>query len=394
MTHPFLERRTDDRMGRSQAKSLVEYSPHEHVHVIDLPWRLSSWAWPIPGQTKFWSTPNGDVQAWACLQTPFWSIDYAIHPDAPATLATEVVSWVNERAQAIVSTPQGRPMWFTFAFADQTDVIQALEAAGFEPQTTAAQPWSMVLMRHDPSAVATSTPLPTGSTLRLLAGASEMAAYVDPHRGIFNSDSMTKDWRRTVLQHPSYDADLDLVITNPHGELVALCVGWLSGTGPDGRLSGQIEPLGVDSRYRGRGLGRAIATECLRRMYTKGALDVYVETDLHRDAALSLYESVGYAVQRTIIVLRKDYQLTKQPASRRSTPCARLRVRFHVRANLAAPVVPRRNHNRLAGDLQPTCSSPRAEHVSMCRNTPSAPRNEKVAGLVPRVAPSKRPSPP
>lgn len=118
---------------------------------------------------------------------------------------------------------------------------------------------------------------------------------------------MTEDWRRAVLQHPSYDPELDLVITDPDGELAALCVGWLSATGPDGRPSGQIEPLAVHSRYRGRGLGKAIATECLRRMYAKGALDVYVETDSHRNAALALYESVGYMVQRRIIVLRKDY---------------------------------------------------------------------------------------
>lgn len=45
-------------------------------------------------------------------------------------------------------------------------------------------------------------------------------------------------------------------------------------------------------------------------MYAKGALGVYVETDSHRVAALSLYVSVGFAVQRTIIVLRKDYQPT------------------------------------------------------------------------------------
>jgi ribosomal protein S18 acetylase RimI-like enzyme len=310
MTPPNLGRPTDDWTGSLLAKKLVEHSPNRQVHVVDLPWRLSSWAWPIAGQTKFWSTSNGDLHAWACLQTPFWSLDYATHPDAPPALTRELLSWADERAQALVSTPLGRPMWFTFAFADQTDVIQALEAAGFEPQTTAAEPWSMVLMRHDPSAIGTSTPVPTGFTLRPLAGASEVAAYVALHRGIFNSDSMTEDWRRTVLKDPSYAADLDLVITNPDGELAALCVGWLSGTGPGGRLSGQIEPLGVASRYRGRGLGRAIATECLRRMYAKGALDVYVETDSHGDAALSLYESVGYAVERTVIVLRKDYQPT------------------------------------------------------------------------------------
>lgn len=35
-----------------------------------------------------------------------------------------------------------------------------------------------------------------------------------------------------------------------------------------------------------------------------------VETDSFRDGAFSLYESVGYAVQRTILVFRKDYPPT------------------------------------------------------------------------------------
>jgi len=215
-----------------------------------------------------------------------------------------------DRAQAGVSSALGRPMWFAYAFSDQSGVIDVLEAAGFESQAAAARPWSMVLMRHDPAALAVPSALPAGFTLRPLRALSETAVYTALHRAVFNSDSMTEEWRRTVLEHPSYDAELDLVITAPDGQLAAFCVGWLSTAGPDGRASGQIEPLGVDSRYRGCGLGRVIADECVRRMYAKRACDVYVETDSHRDAALGLYETVGFAVQRSIIVFRKDYEPT------------------------------------------------------------------------------------
>jgi ribosomal protein S18 acetylase RimI-like enzyme len=264
----------------------------------------------MPEQTRFWSTPDGEVRAWGCLQTPFWSLDIGVHPDAQESLFADVLHWASDRAQALVSTAQGRTVWFAYAFSDQANTIDVLEAAGFQSQAEAPEPWTLVQMRHDPEAAPTPASPPAGFALRPLSGRSEAAAYTALHRAVFNSDSMTEQWRRTVLNDPSYDPELDLVITDPDGRLAALCVGWLAATGPDGHASGQIEPLGVDARYRGIGLGRAIADECVRRMYAKGARDVYVETDSHRNAALGLYESLGFAVHRTILVFRKDYQVT------------------------------------------------------------------------------------
>jgi ribosomal protein S18 acetylase RimI-like enzyme len=293
--------------AQQQVLRLVQAAPRDHVHVVDLPYRLSSWAWSSPPQTRLWVTPDGELHAWACLQTPFWSLDFAVQPDAPPTLTGEVLSWADTQAHAVLSTGYGRPMWFAFAFSDQPQLIAALEAAGFESQAEGADAWSMVLMRHAPASLGPRAQLPPGFTLRPLRGQSEVGAYVDLHRRVFNSDSMTEGWRAAVLRQPAYDADLDLVVTDPDDELAAFCIGWVGPTGWDNQPSGQIEPLGVADRHRGQGLGRAIADECVRRLYAKGAHDVYVETDVDRDAALALYEVVGFAVERTILVFRKSY---------------------------------------------------------------------------------------
>ncbi len=293
--------------AQQQILGLVQESPRDHVHVVDLPYRLSSWAWSSPSQTRQWVTPEGELHAWACLQTPFWSVDLAVHHDAPPTLTGEVLSWVDAQAQSVLSTEYGRPMWFAFAFSDQHRLIAALEAAGYESQAEGADAWSMVLMRHVPAPPGPPAELPSGFTLRPLRGQPEVGAYVDLHRRVFNSDSMTEAWRAAVLRQPAYDADLDLVIADSDDELAAFCIGWLGPTGWDDQPSGQIEPLGVADRYRGRGLGRAIAEECVRRLYAKGAHDVYVETDLDRNAALALYEAVGFRVERSILVFRKTY---------------------------------------------------------------------------------------
>lgn len=56
------------------------------------------------------------------------------------------------------------------------------------------------------------------------------------------------------------------------------------------------------------GLGKAVLSTGLQRLYAHGARKVFVETDNYRNAALALYESVGFHVARQALVYRKDYR--------------------------------------------------------------------------------------
>jgi hypothetical protein len=58
----------------------------ENLHVIDLPYRLSSWAFDDPDNISLWLDENLRLVAWAALQTPFWSIDYVFDPGADPSL--------------------------------------------------------------------------------------------------------------------------------------------------------------------------------------------------------------------------------------------------------------------------------------------------------------------
>ncbi len=118
---------------------------------------------------------------------------------------------------------------------------------------------------------------------------------------------MTVEWRARTLRCPEHLSDLDLVAVAPDGSLAAFCVCWLD-KNSDGGPKGQIEPLGVHEDYRGLGLGRAILCEGLRGLYTCGADGVYVETDNYRNAAMELYEAVGFRVIRDVLAYRKDYR--------------------------------------------------------------------------------------
>jgi ribosomal protein S18 acetylase RimI-like enzyme len=112
---------------------------------------------------------------------------------------------------------------------------------------------------------------------------------------------MTAAWRRRTLEYPGYCAETDLVVTAPDGRLAAFCIGWLN------QKRGQIEPCGVRSEFRNLGLGRAVLIECIQCLYAQDVRQIYLETDDYRNAALDLYKSVGFLVERNVLVFRKDY---------------------------------------------------------------------------------------
>ena len=288
---------------------LVREHPAEQIHLVDLPYRLASWAFDEPDNCVLWEIERGALAAWAVLQPPFWTIDYAIAPGAPPSLHAGLLEWADQRARAVQGTPFGHPAWFVNVFDWQKQRQHDLERAGFAPQTDVGDDsWSKVLFGrsgHEP--IPTAASLPEGFDIRPLQGASEVAAYVALHRAAFGSENMTTAWRERTLRHPDYRADLDLVAVDSAGQLAAFCVGWFTPQGRDGRPEGQIEPFGVRADLRRAGIGRALLGECLRRMAELGAEHVAVETDNYRDAAFQFYQALGFAVEHNIVVYRKDY---------------------------------------------------------------------------------------
>ena len=278
----------------------------DHLHVVDQPYRFSSWAFDEPDNSQLWVDDEGHVLAWAVMQTPFWTIDYACHPDFAGELHPQILSWADQRARRLSGTPFGHPMWFVNVFEGQTDRMRDLEEAGFASQANVGEnSWSKVLMRCSTPASVADDRLPKGFTIRPLAGQNEVAAYVELHRATFGSNNMTLEWRARTLQQPEYVADLDLVAVDPAGRLAAFCICWLKqNTGAD--AYGQVEPMGVHEDFRGLGLGRSILSEGLQRLHLLGAQQVYVETDSYRNAAFHLYESVGFRVAHRVLVYRKD----------------------------------------------------------------------------------------
>ena len=287
--------------------ALVRAYPAGNFHIADLPYRLSSWALDDPQNVGLWVDSNGRLRAWAVMQTPWWTIDFAFHPDAGPDIHRQILSWADQRAHQLSSSPGAPSAWFVNVFPGQKERIQALEAAGFASQADVGEDaWSKVWMGLSREPVKVYSP-PAGFVVRPLAGAGEVEAYVELHRAVFESKNMTVEWRLRTLTHPDYVPELDMVVAAPDGRLAAFCIGWLNRR-PASRPSGQIEPLGCYKDFRKYALGRVALTACLAQMQACGARTIHVETDNYRNTAFALYRSVGFHVVRNVRVFRKDYE--------------------------------------------------------------------------------------
>lgn len=292
--------------------AVVHAQPQANLHVVDLPYRLCSWAFDDPANCSLWEDARGNVMAWAVLQSPFWCIDYAIHPAAPSPTLQQALTWADQRAQALQNTRFARPSWFVNSFKGNMH-HETIEAFGFMSQADKGEDaWTKVLLYQDATRLPLKQAPLEGFAIRPLNGRSEVDAYVALHRAVFQSESMTSAWRERTLQHPAYQADLDLVLVDAEQHLAGFCIGWFAPQGQGQQPAGQIEPMGIRADVRGRGLGKALLIESLHRLRSAGATALFVETDNYRDAAFSHYQTVGFQVMRDVIVYRKQYPVATQ----------------------------------------------------------------------------------
>ena len=295
----------NDRMLR-----LAHNHPLGHVHVIDLPYRLSSWALENPENVGLWEDQQGRLVAWAVLQTPFWTVDYALHPAAPPDAFASILTWVDGQARALLLTQYGHPAWFLPLTGEQAARRRDLISAGYVAQDTGDDTWSQVTFALAEGIELPLCPPKDGFTVRPLASEAEVPAYVALHRAVFGTENMTESWRRAALRQSAYRPELDLVIANASGELVAFCVGWLAQVATGGEsptVIGHLEPIGVHEDARPHGLAWSILAEAVRRLRAHGAGRVLVQTDNYRDRAYAFYQAAGFQIEENITLFRKEF---------------------------------------------------------------------------------------
>lgn len=273
---------------RERIDALVRAFPDDHIHVVDMRYRLS-----VPDfagrEVRWWEDERGALIAYAVWQPEFRTLDYGCDSRvAGYGFATGIVSWAAEWFQERARREgSNQTCWVKTLERSPLELSVVLQAMGFSRCA-----WSSVRLDCDLSQSIESPSLPPGFRIRRAVDCA-VEDIVALHQAVFPKAGMNVEWRRATMMLADYRPDFDVVAEAPTGALAAFCIGWCAAF-PAGSL-GEIEPLGTHPAFRGHGLGRAVLLEITRRMQVAGVRRVSAKTWDDNPGAVHSYKSVGYA---------------------------------------------------------------------------------------------------
>jgi ribosomal protein S18 acetylase RimI-like enzyme len=247
--------------------------PRAPWHVGDVAWGLRQHEGREP-EWKFRLWRDGDrVVAWSWLK-------------GAAQLEVDVHAGRRDLLDEILAEPDART---AFAFEDDVELRAALALHGF---VQPGEPMHFLVRalaeRQAPA------PLPRGFRCRTVEPA-DVAERVAVHRDVWAPSRVTESSYRNVMAEWPYRSSLDCVVEAPDGRFAGYCLMWPD----DENRVGELEPVGVREEFRGRGVGAAVCTFALRRLYEEGGRQAIVYCA--SEAACALYESIGFRKHATIV---------------------------------------------------------------------------------------------
>lgn len=279
-----------------------------YVHTGDLSWWLfyHDPEEPLWEQIALWEDDDGQLLGWALFTPGEGYFDVFVHPSLTGTQqAGQMHAWAEEQIAEKVKARGGKTIRVMWIF--ETDVArrQLLEERGFSLAGPDPHLGQMIYFTRSLAEPCTTPPLPDGFVVRSTAGEREVEARAAAQYGAFQSKW---EWERYVarfrrfMQSPVYDPERDVAAVAPDGRFAAFCIFWLD---PVNKV-GLFEPVGAHPDFQKKGLGKAVLLEGLRRMKTNGLETAIVCAEADNEAAIKLYESVGFRVANKLCMYVKD----------------------------------------------------------------------------------------
>jgi ribosomal protein S18 acetylase RimI-like enzyme len=105
--------------------------------------------------------------------------------------------------------------------------------------------------------------------------------------------------RGSVMNGLATTASVERIVAEQNGELVGSVMLFPAAINAYGNLTGQaaipeLRLLAVTPAARGQGIGRALVEECIERTHKAGEKEVGVHSSISMQAAIHLYESMGF----------------------------------------------------------------------------------------------------
>ena len=192
--------------------------------------------------------------------------------------------WANEIVEPRSPQPWEGLCLTTIALESDVARIECLQRNRYEATRHCA-----IEYRRDLGVAIPAPQLADGMTLRHVRE-NDLDARVACHRAAWLRSTWSMESYLTVRASSCYDSELDVVLEAANGVFVSYCICWA-----DHRAGvGSFEPVGTRPEWRGRGVGREIIHEGLRRLKAKGMHTARVSTAGFNAPAQALYEACGF----------------------------------------------------------------------------------------------------
>jgi ribosomal protein S18 acetylase RimI-like enzyme len=214
-------------------------------------------------------------------------------------MAVEMYKWAEQTATAVARKRGNKTIYVLWISHDDEVLDQHLREQGYRLAR------GMVHLTRNLDEPIAPAKVSGEFNLRACKGELEVIERAKAQYGAFGSSAPFEKYLerfKNFMRSPVYDHYLDLVALATNGEIGAFCIVW---TDPVNR-TGLFEPVGTHPDFQRKGLGRAIMLEGLRCMRERGMEQAIVSTFEDNEAAIKLYESVGFRVVKRLGTYEKD----------------------------------------------------------------------------------------
>ncbi len=241
---------------------------------------------------RLWENAQGELVGFAYVNQYQNLVEVFDADEITPDLEAEMVAWVVSAMQRRNQERNYTHPLDAYVLEDDLARQAFLERHGF--QRTAE---TSILLGRSLDQPIPEPHLPPGFAIRPMGGEAEVEAYVALHRAAFDTDNMTVEYRRTIMNAPDYIPELDLVAVAPNGELAAFCVGQIF---PDdtpragGKKEGWTDPVGTHPNYQRLGLAKALLLAGMRALKARGIDMALLGTSSENLAMQHTAEAVGF----------------------------------------------------------------------------------------------------
>jgi mycothiol synthase len=231
------------------------------------------------------------LEAWAIFAHNEGTFDLFVHPSLHGTPLHEItmdefVRWAEARARAATLNT----LWPFWTMDYDTVSVGLMKARGF---TVAQEGVPAPLLERTLDELPTVR-LPEGFTMHDVRNLNDGRQRAQVTHAAFHS---TGEWEAYALEYAQfigsavYDGTRDLVARARGGRGASACTIWFDAING----VGLFEPVATHPDFQGRGLGKAVMAEGLRRMKAAGMRRAVLGLDPNNVAAMALYRSMGFA---------------------------------------------------------------------------------------------------